>query len=315
MRIFVTGATGFAGSHLVDLLISQDHRVFGLVHSGTGHLPLPSYEAISEVAGDLLDQGSIKNALDIAKPELVFHLAGQASPRISWSEPQNTFDVNTLGVVNLLQAIEAYGRPQTVIVTSADMYSDVQPAQLPITEQTCPSPIHPYGISKLAAGQLVGAYWRQYNLPVIEARPFNHIGPRQNLGFVVPDFASQLGAISNGNGKSEIIVGNLDVFRDFTDVRDVVRAYFELAVRGIPGESYLICSGQAIAIRELLDTLIKLSGLNVKVRQNSAQSRPTEIINLLGSYEKINRDTGWLPEISLETSLSDALEDWLGRQA
>jgi GDP-4-dehydro-6-deoxy-D-mannose reductase len=313
MRIFITGATGFAGSHLVDLLLSQNHHIFGLVHAGSGHLPLPKNDAIRAVEGDLLDQASLENALDVAKPDLVFHLAGQASPRISWMDPQNTFEINTIGVVNLLEALLAFGRPRTVIVTSADMYSDIRAEQLPISEQTFPSPKHPYGISKLAAGHLVNAYWKKYGLPVIEARPFNHIGPRQNLGFVVPDFASQLAAIQNGNNKSEIFVGNLDVLRDFTDVRDVVQAYLDLATKGTTGESYLVCSGQAISIQVLLDTLIRISGVDVTVKQKPEISRPSENMKLVGTYEKLFKDTGWSPKINLETSLSDALDDWLGR--
>lgn len=311
MRIFVTGATGFAGSHLIDLLLGLNHQVFALVHADSGHYKLPNTEAVREVEGDLLDPKSILAAIELAKPDYVFHLAGQASPRISWTNPQGTFAVNTLGVVNLLEAVVAFGRPPTVIVTSAEMYGSIEPQELPITEKTCPNPSNPYGISKLAAARLVKAYWRHYKLPVIEARPFNHIGPRQNTGFVVPDFASQIAKIRKGNQKSEILVGNLDAYRDFTDVRDVVRAYKELAIKGKPGESYLICSGKAVSIRYILTELIQLSGITATIISHPDQRRPSEVKKLIGSYEKINRDIGWSPSISIEKSLADALEDWM----
>jgi GDP-4-dehydro-6-deoxy-D-mannose reductase len=213
----------------------------------------------------------------------------------------------------LLEAAVAYGRPRVVIVTSAEIYGLVQAEDLPLTEETVPQPRHPYGVSKLAAGQLVPIYWQRYGLEVVEARPFNHIGPRQSLGFVVSDFASQLAAIKLGQQAPQLSVGNLEAQRDFTDVRDVIRAYVRLAESGQPGEAYLICSGQPVAIQRVLSTLIELADADVAIEPDMGRMRPSDVPCLFGSYAKIERDPGWRPQIPLRQSLADALADWLRR--
>ncbi len=310
MRIFITGATGFAGSHLVEQLLEQDHQILALVHAATSHQDLPSHDLIQPVVGDLLDPEGLAGAVAAARPDIIFHLAGQAYPARSWIDPAQTIAVNTGGTANLLRAAAEYGRPRVVVVTSAEIYGPISPDDLPLTENTPPHPRHPYGVSKLAAGQLAQAYWERYGLPVVEARPFNHIGPRQAAGFVVPDFASQLAAIRLGRAKPVIRVGNLEPERDFTDVRDVARAYWRLAEQGLPGEAYLICSGQSVSIRHLLDTLIELSGVAVEVETEQRRINPVDIPCLYGSYAKIERDTNWRPQVPLRQSLADALADW-----
>lgn len=222
--------------------------------------------------------------------------------------------INSGGTANILQAAETYGRPRIVVVTSADVYSKITPEMLPLTEKTEQQPGHPYGISKVAAGRLVAVYWERYQLPVVEARPFNHIGPRQTTGFVVPDFASQLASIKLGLQAANMSVGNLDAQRDFTDVRDVARAYADLADHGQPGQSYLICSGRPVPIRYLLDTLVDLSGVEAKISYDPARMRPSDTPVVYGSHERITADTGWQPEIAIEQSLADALDDWLARK-
>jgi GDP-4-dehydro-6-deoxy-D-mannose reductase len=168
-------------------------------------------------------------------------------------------------------------------------------------------------VSKWAASQLVTLYWRRFGLPVIEARPFNHIGPRQMLGFVVPDFASQFAAIKLGQKPPVLSVGNLEAERDFTDVRDVVAAYQALMAQGQPGQSYLICSGHSTRIQTIVDTLAELTGVAVQIEQDPARMRPLDTPRLVGSYAKLHQDTGWRPQIPLRQSLTDALDDWLGR--
>lgn len=315
MRIFITGATGFAGSHLVDLLLAEGHELFGLVHEATSHQPIRQHERFRAVAGNLMDLSELKAIVGEAKPDVIYHLAGQASPSRSWHDPALTLAVNSGGTANLLEAARIVGRPRVVVVTSADIYGVVQPESLPLTEESRPQPHHPYGISKWAAGQLVPLYWQRYRLPVIEARPFNHIGPRQTLGFVVPDFASQLAAIKLGRLRPTVSVGNLDAERDFTDVRDVVRAYHLLAEKGAPGLTYLICSGRAVTIRSMLDILVELSGIEIDVTYDPERMRPSEIPRLVGSYARLAKDTGWEPTIDLRQSLADALDDWLLRLA
>lgn len=313
MRIFLTGATGFAGSHLVERLLADGHQLFALVHVATSHQQLPVHPLVQEIPGDLLNLPSLKRAVATSRPDVIFHLAGQASPAVSWQDPAFTLAVNAGGTANLLEAAVALGHPRVVIVSSAEIYGRIGADMLPLTENSVPRPLHPYGISKVAAGQLTAVYWQRYQLPVVEARPFNHIGPRQTPGFVVPDFASQLASIRLGQKKAIMSVGNLDAQRDFTDVRDVAAAYVDLAENGRPGESYLICSGQAVSIRDLLFTLIDLAQLEVEVRQDPARMRPSDTPCLYGSYAKIEEHCGWRPKIALRQSLADALDDWLQR--
>lgn len=313
MRVFITGATGFAGSHLVDLLLAEGHDLFALVHEATSHQTLPAHPQIHPVAGDLLDPQALVDAVGQAQPDFIIHLAGQAYPARSWADPALTFAVNTGGTANLLRAAVEYGRPRVVVVTSAEIYGPLSAADLPLTEKTPVGPRHPYGISKLAAGELTRVYWERYGLPAVEARPFNHIGPRQAAGFVVPDFASQLAAIRLGRQEPVIRVGNLDPERDFTDVRDVAAAYWRLATAGRPGEAYLICSGQSVSVRALLDELIELNGLAVEVKTDERRLNPNDTPCLYGSYAKIEADTGWRPTIPLRQSLADALADWEAR--
>lgn len=313
MRIFITGATGFAGSHLVEMLLAADHEVFALVHAATSHQVLQTHPNLFEIPGNLLDLPSLTTAVAQARPDVVYHLAGQAYPARSWQNPASTFAINTGGTANLLEAAVAYGRPRTVIVTSAEIYGLVEAGQMPLTEKSMPAPRHPYGVSKFAAGQLVPLYWERYQLPVVEARPFNHIGPHQALGFVVPDFASQIAAIKLGQNPPKMRVGNLDAQRDFTDVRDVARAYQALAEAGHPGEAYLICSGQPVAIQYLLQVLLELAGVAVDIEYDPARMRPSDVPVLYGSAAKLQQHTGWRPQIHLRQSLAEALADWVQR--
>lgn len=313
MRVFITGATGFAGSYLVNDLVAAGHQVTALVHPATSHQSLPAHSSVAAVEGDLLDAAWLTTAVAQAQPDVIYHLAGQAYPARSWQDPALTLAVNAGGTANVLQAAVGYGRPRVVVVTSAEIYGTIDPADLPLTEANWPEPRHPYGISKWAASQLAAVYWERYQLPVVEARPFNHIGPHQALGFVVPDFASQLAAIKLGQKPSTMRVGNLEAQRDFTDVRDVARAYQMLAAKGQPGEAYFICSGQPVSIHYLLNTLIEAAGVTVNVEYDPARMRPSDTPCLYGSFAKIKKDTGWQPQIHLQQSLVDALDDWINR--
>lgn len=306
MRIFVTGATGFAGAHLVDYLAAAGHDVWGLVRA----MPATPTQ-FTPIVGDILDTAACADAVAAAAPDVVFHLAGQAYPGRSWQTAAHTLRVNAGGTANILDAVVAYGRPRTVVVTSADIYDHIPANRLPVTERTPPQPRHPYGVSKVAAGQLVSVYWQRYDLPVIEARPFNHIGPRQALGFVVPDFASQIAAIKLGRQAPRIEVGNLAAQRDFTDVRDVVRAYAALAAAGEPGMSYLVCSGQPVAIHTILNILCEMAGRAVEVAYDPARMRPSDIPIMYGSHARLHGATGWRPQIHLRQTLLDVLNEWV----
>ncbi|MGB3714160.1 MAG: GDP-mannose 4,6-dehydratase [Candidatus Promineifilaceae bacterium] len=312
-RVFLTGATGFAGSHLVDSLLDDGYEVYGLVHPASGHQPPPEHENFIPIIGDLTDLAGLKSAFSDVRPSIVYHLGGIASPAQSWKNPAQTLAINAGGTANVLEAALICGKPKVIVVTSALLYSSLRESDLPIDEETPPSPSHPYAVSKWTAGILTTLYWRRYSLPVIEARPFNHIGPHQARGFVVPDFASQLAKISTGELEPVVKVGNLRAERDFTDVRDIVRAYRMLAESGTPGQPYLVCSGTSISIQHILDTLIKISGIDVEVVKDPDRYHSLETPMIYGNNAKINRDTGWQPTISLEQSLSDAYIEWRAR--
>ncbi|MCP4358253.1 MAG: NAD-dependent epimerase/dehydratase family protein [Chloroflexi bacterium] len=309
MQVFVTGATGFAGTHLVDRLLSVGDEVAALVHGPTSHTELAA--GVRPYSGNLLDVAAVKTAVTDFNPDVIYHLAGQAYPTKSWQVPGQTIAVNTVGTANMLQAAVTAKASRMVVVTSADVYGLIAEADLPITEKTPPQPRHPYGVSKWAAGQLVPLFWQRFGLEVVEARPFNHIGPQQALGFVAPDFASQIAAIKRGEQSNTMLVGNLDAQRDFTDVRDVARAYTTLAEKGRPGETYLICSGQPVTIHYLLMTLVKLAGVDVNVQYDPERMRPSDVPCLYASFEKLRQHTGWQPEIHLQQSLEDMLAEWI----
>ncbi len=309
MRVFITGATGFAGSHLVNDLLKAGHDVCALVHAATSVTTLP--DGVRAIAGDLLDVDGLKQAVAEAAPDVVYHLAGQASPGLSWQKPAMTFAINTGGTANLLDAVVAYGRPRTVVVTSAEIYGKIRPNQLPISERSIPKPRHPYGVSKFAAAQLVRVYADRYDLPVMEARPFNHIGPTQTLGFVVPDFASQIAAAKLELGPRKMLVGNLSAERDFTDVRDVVAAYQCIAEKGRPGQEYLICSGYPVSISTILNILIELADTYMDVEYDPARMRPSDVPVLYGNYAKLLKHTGWKPKLHLRDTLDMVLDEWL----
>ncbi len=311
MRVFVTGATGFAGSHLVNSLLADGADVWALHHAATSMQALP--DTVTAVDGDLLDLNGMKAAVCSAAPDVIYHLAGQAYPAQSWVNPALTIAINTGGTANLLEAAVAFGRPRIVVVTSAEIYGKVRSNQLPLTERSIPKPRHPYGVSKFAAAQLVQVYARRYNLPVVEARPFNHIGPQQALGFVAPDFASQIARAKLGQGPAKMLVGNLSAERDFTDVRDVIRAYRLLAEKGKSGQSYIICSGKPVSIATLLNTLIELSDIAIEIDYDPARMRPSDVPELFGSYAKLAKHTGWQPQIALRDTLDAVLQEWIDK--
>lgn len=311
MRVLLTGATGFAGRHLLELLLAQGHTVWALVRQVSGVLP----STVTQMVGDLLDADGVKTAVSHANPQIIYHLAGQASPSQSWKIPVHTLQVNTLGTINLLEAVlanyEKPNYPSVIAVTSADMYGLITQRDLPINEQTSPEPRHPYGVSKLAVAHLVRLYAERYGLRVIEGRPFNHIGPHQSLGFVLPDFASQIAAIKLGQQPNKMMVGNLDAQRDFTDVRDVVLAYTMLAEAGQAGESYLICSGQPVPVHYLLTTLRDVAGVHVDVEYDPQRMRPSDVPCLYGSYYKILSHTGWKPQHHIRQTIAEVFDEWL----
>ena len=298
----ITGATGFAGGHLLDRLVAQ-----GLPVHAWAHRKLPAAPAAPSVtwrAVDLLDRAAVHDALRAANPSVIYHLAGAADVHGAWHAPAAALRGNVLGTHHLIEAARALSLTCPVLVTgSALVY---RPRETALTEEDPVGPSTPYGVSKLAQ-ELTAA---TATLPVLLVRPFNHAGPRQSPSYATSAFAQQIAEIEAGRRDPVIHVGNLDAQRDITDVRDTVRAYEALAERGHRGQPYNVCSGRAHTMRSLLDILLAQARVRVRIEIDPARLRPSDNPIILGSHARLTRDTGWTPSIPIEQTMSDLLEHW-----
>lgn len=298
-RLFLTGHDGFVGRTLRALLAGKngDARDYEVV------LPSGQY--------DLRDQPSIERAIAGERLDCVIHLAAQSFVPESFRDPRQTLEVNFIGTLNLLQALQRSAfRGRLLYVSSAEVYGLVQVSEMPIDEARPARPRSPYGVSKVAAEALCEQWSQTEGLDVMIARPFNHIGPGQSERFVASSFARQLAEIKLGRRDPVIAVGDVDVTRDVTDARDVVKAYLLLLEQGSTAEIYNVCSGRECWIRDILTTLIELSGVDARFFQDPAKLRTTDQQRLLGSFDKLQRRTGWTPAIELRASLRDTLAYW-----
>ncbi|HZQ87275.1 MAG TPA: GDP-mannose 4,6-dehydratase, partial [Acidimicrobiales bacterium] len=254
------------------------------------------------------DPAQVATALQDAAPDAIYHLAAISNVVQSWQAPAHTFEVNALGTLHLLEAARALpNQPRVLLIGSAEVYGKVRPEQVPITEDTPLRPVTPYAASKVAAEYLGMQAFLAYGLPVLSVRAFNHIGPTQSGGFVVADLARRI-VEARRDGTKTLIVGNLSPRRDFTDVRDVVRAYRLLVEGGAAGEAYNVCSGRDVAIDELAHRLLELSGAALTLETDPALVRPVDLPVLKGDPAKIEQAVGWKPEIPLDQTLTEVLE-------
>ncbi|WP_152052657.1 GDP-mannose 4,6-dehydratase [Tautonia marina] len=315
MRALISGITGFVGGHLAEHLLDQGDAVVGLSASGrwpdsTAHLA----EAVRLETFDLLADsvGSLARMLTRKRPEAIYHLAAQANPHASFDDPRATWDLNLGGTLTLLEAIrqaELDEKPRVVLVGSGVSYGNPSPEDLPVTERCPLRPNNPYAASKAAADLLGIQHWLAHGTPVVIARPFNHAGPRQEDRYVLSSFARQVAEVERGD-RPRIEVGNLQVVRDFTDVRDIVRAYRLLAESGRPGEVYNIGTGRNESLAHLLDILRGLADRPVEVVVDPARVRPVDQPLLLADASKLHADTGWEPRWTSEQTLADMLNFW-----
>lgn len=317
MRVLITGITGFAGSHLADYILDNhpDVEVFGLVRWRSRRENILHLQGrIELIEADLKDMASLRKALDRIRPERIFHLAAQSFVPASWTSPAETFAVNSIGQVNLFEAALSLGlKPLIQVAGSSEEYGLVLPDEVPMTENNPLRPLSPYAVSKVAQDLLGYQYFRSYGLPVVRTRGFNHTGPRRGEVFICSDFARQIAEIEKERREPVIRVGNLKARRDFTDVRDTVRAYWLSLEKGEPGDVYNIGTGTALTIQEVLDTLLEKSRVKVEVQVDPTRLRPSDVQILLSDSSKFRRRTGWEPRIPFSQSLEDLLEYWRER--
>jgi GDP-4-dehydro-6-deoxy-D-mannose reductase len=290
VRVLVTGSRGFVGPWL----ISQ------LEECGDEALELPEDT-------DIRDPDSLRTAMAAAEADAVCHLAAQSSVRQSWDDPAGTFAINALGTVNVCNIATALDpSPRLLLVSSAEVYGRVGPEHLPVSEDHPFAPATPYAASKVSAEMVGLQAWLGRGLEVIRTRPFNHTGPGQSESFVIPALAAQVAQASRGE-LDRITTGNLEVSRDITDVRDVVRAYRSLLFRGEPGGVYNVCRGEAFVLSDLLRRLLQIAGTDVPVMLDPGRARPADVPKQVGDPSRLRALTGWKPELSIDQTLTDVL--------
>jgi len=310
MKAFITGVTGFVGGHLAEFLAGQGIDVWGAFRSEDSPLSQPANW--KPVQLDMMDEDALAANLDRIRPDMIFHLAGQSSVRVSWERKVETFDANVMLAIRLLEAVRKSKAKDATVLTigSSEEYGRAKPEDMPLSEDAPLRPINPYGISKAAVGQLAVMYAQTYGMRVIHVRPFNHIGPGQRPGFVTSDFAKQISEIEAGLRPPVMEVGNLDAERDFLDVRDIVRAYYLIAVKGKSGDVYNVCSSVPVKIQSILDIFLSESKTTIEVIQSEKLFRPVDFPRYIGSNRKITAEMGWKPTIPLSDSLADVLAYW-----
>jgi GDP-4-dehydro-6-deoxy-D-mannose reductase len=316
VKLLVTGVTGFVGTHLVELLLQEreDVEIYGVVRRGVERVSLP--QRVQKIEAEIEHPASVDAVFDVVRPDAVVHLAAQSSVHQSWLDPDGTLRTNLHGTLHVLEALRRRGqKPPMLVVGSADEYGEAEAARLPLREDCPLRPNSPYAVSKVAQGYLALQYALSFRLPVVRTRTFPHTGPGRGESFAESSFAKQLAEIERGLRAPVLEVGNLDAVRDFTDVRDVLRAYWLLMERGQPGEIYNVCSGRGLRIGDLLDLLIRISGRDIEVRVDPQKVRKAEIPEVIGDRSRITAATGWEPDVPLERTLGFLLDGWRARVA
>jgi GDP-4-dehydro-6-deoxy-D-mannose reductase len=311
-KALITGIAGFVGSHMAELLLSKGYEVHGLCRPRT---KMDHIESIKDKLhledADLMDSHSLYKTIMSIKPDYIFHLAAQSFVPTSWTSPSVTLEVNVVGSANLFEAVRQVGIvPVIQIACSSEEYGLVQSDELPIKETNPLRPLSPYAVSKLAMDYLGYQYFSSYGMPIVRTRGFNHTGPRRGETFAESNFAKQVALIEKGKQEPIIRVGNLDAQRDYTDVRDMVRAYLLAVEKCDAGDVYNICTGKSIRIGDMLNLLISYSKVKPQILQDEARMRPSDVPVLTGDNSKFVAKTGWTAEIPFEKTMEDLLNYW-----
>jgi GDP-4-dehydro-6-deoxy-D-mannose reductase len=313
MRVLITGITGFAGSHLADYCLTQKGvEVFGIIRWRSRTENIEHFEdKVNLLECDLRDATSTRSVVEEVRPDRIFHLAAQSFVPTSWKAPTESLTTNVLGQLNVFEAVRRVRLNTRIqLACSSEEYGMVYENELPIMETNPLRPLSPYGVSKVAQDLLGYQYYMSYKMDIVRTRGFNHTGPRRAPVFVCSDFAKQIIDIEKGLKEPVMYVGNLDSKRDFTDVRDMVRAYYLALEKGQSGSVYNICSEKSWSMREVLDMLISLSGAKIEVKRDESRMRPSDVPVLRGDCSRFRKDTGWEPSIPFEQTLKDILDYW-----
>ena len=305
--VLVTGAAGFAGGHLVDFLARDRHDVVGWHRPGG--TPPPDIPCTRWQAVDVLDRAAVRRALAEISPSFVYHCAGAAHVGRSWESVEPTFAVNVRGTHHVIEGLRDAGIAATMLIPSSAMVYGA--SSQPLAEDDALAPASPYALSKLAQEMLAAG--NQDRPPIVVARAFNHVGPRQDPFFAASGFARRIADIEAGRWAPELSVGNLDARRDLTDVRDTVRAYRLIAERGARGRVYNVCSGRALAVRELVDMMLRRARVAIAIKVDPARLRPSDVPLVVGDPRRVRDELGWQPEIPIEQTIDDLLEYWRTR--
>lgn len=319
MKILITGINGFAGSHLTSYLGTMpDIQVAGLDLAPSPAIPAAGAPAPQVHCCDLGDADAVRAALERERPGAVIHLAARAQVAGAWENAAAIMETNVVCTQTLMQAIhEVVPEARVLLISSSEVYGKAAPEEFPLTEDSPLRPNNPYSTSKVAQEFIGRQYVEAFGAAVVIARPFNHIGPRQVGNFVVPSFARQLAEMAAGKREPVLRVGNLESSRDFTDVRDIVRAYFLLLTAGNPGEAYNVCSGKAYKISQMLDILLEYSQVKPEIEPIPELMRPSDTPVVIGNSSRLRSLGDWAPEVTIEQSLRDTLDFWreeVGRQ-
>lgn len=307
MKALIIGGAGFVGGYLIKELADSGWDV---------HATCLENEKISKKCSvhtlNILERDAVKLLLDEIDPDVVYHLAAQSSVSVSWKKPQLTAEINVIGTINVLEAVRDFQKKniRLILIGSGEEYGFIRDGACPLSEEEKLNPGNIYAATKACQGMLGEIYARAYKMDIIMVRAFNHSGPRQAPMFVISDFCRQIAVIEKGESPAEMMVGNLSAKRDFTDVRDVVRAYRLLAEKGVSGRVYNVGRGKAVEIQFILDTALGFSKLPIKVRKDPARMRASDIPLIEPDVSRIAEDTDWKAEISMEQTIEDTLNYW-----
>jgi GDP-4-dehydro-6-deoxy-D-mannose reductase len=313
VKVLITGIAGFAGSHLAELALKEGAEVVGTVLPGAAADNLAAiHKDVVTIPCDLTEPDAAAAVLRAAQPDRVFHLAGVSVVSTSWALRSDVLHTNLEATYHLCEALRAHPAP-CLLVSSGEVYGAVPEAEQPIQESRPLAPVSPYALSKACQEMYAGYYARSEGLPIVVARAFNHVGPRQGPGFVWSDIARQVVQIERGQRPPVLEIGTTTTRRDFTDVRDMVRAYWLLLAQARPGQTFNAASGRSVPIREVLEGFLTLAAPRIEVRQVAQRVRPIDIPVLSGNASRLRTLTGWAPTIPLRQSLEDVLDDWRRR--